>query len=127
MRIDVTTSGDFNNTIKWLNEAKDKVPDSTLRNMGREGVAALRSATPKGETGETAAGWDYVVTKRKYGAELAFTNNAHPETQANVAKLIQFGHGTGTGGYVPPRDFINPALRGLLSTAGDRLAKEMFK
>lgn len=127
MRVDITTSGDFKNTISWLNETKNKVPTSTLNSIGREGVNALKAATPKGETGKTAAGWSYRITKNRSGAELAFINNSHPETQANVARLIQLGHGTGTGGYVPPIDYINPALRSQFNSAGDRIAKEMFR
>lgn len=127
MRIDITTSGDFKATIAWLNDAKGKTPTTTMNALGKEGVRALSGATPRGDTGETAAGWEYRLEKTATGSELAFVNNSHPEAYVNVAKLIQLGHGTGTGGYVPPIDYIRPALNSLFSTAGDRIAKEMVK
>lgn len=127
MRLSIETSGSFNNITKWLNELPNKDPSSTLNSIGKEGVSALSQATPIGETGETAMGWRHKVSKVQGGREVAFVNNAHPEAQVNVAKIIQLGHGTGTGGYVPPYDYINPALQGVFKSAGDRLAKEMFK
>lgn len=127
MHVEFTTSGDFEATISWLKRSKDRVPMSALNDMGKEGVGALKGSTPKGETGQTAAGWSYRVSRISVGAELAFVNNAHPETGVNIARLIQLGHGTGTGGYVQPIDYINPALKSVLGDAGTRLAKEMFK
>lgn len=126
MRIDITTSGDFKATTKWLTESKNKVPTKTMNALGKQGVQALKNATPKGETGETAAGWTYKVEKTSRGAELSFLNNAHPELNVNIARLIQFGHGTGTGGYVQPIDYINPALNGIFKSMGDRIAEEVF-
>lgn len=127
MRFEFTTSGKFSDTLKWLDDVKDKVPTKTMQAIGKEGVSKLAAGTPKGETGETAAGWGYTVEKTSNGAELSFHNDAHPETAVNVAMLIQYGHGTGTGGYVPPTDYINPALKALFDSAGDRIAKEMFE
>ena len=127
MRFEFTTSGMFNNTLKWLDDVKNKVATETLKAIGKEGVTKLSAATPKGETGETAAGWGYTVEKNSSGAELSFHNDAHPETAVPVAMLIQYGHGTGTGGYVPPIDYINPALNALFDSTGDRIAKELFE
>lgn len=126
MRIETTSSGSFQNTTNWLSQSMNKSPETALNNIGNEGVAKLKNATPRGETGQTASGWDFRVKRLSTGAEVAFINTAHPESAVNVAKLIQFGHGTGTGGYVPPRDYINPALKDTFNSAGDRIAKEMF-
>ena len=40
-----------------------------------------------------------------------------------IAIIIQYGHGTGTGGYVKGRDYINPALRPIF----DELAKNAWR
>lgn len=127
MRIEITSSGDFKNTIDWLETTKNKVPRQSMNELGKKGVDALRARTPRGVTGLTAAGWQYKVQMNRNGAELYWYNNSHPGVSANVARLIQFGHGTGTGGYVPPIDFINPALRPTFGTAADKIAREMFK
>lgn len=75
---------------------------------GREGVAALSKATPV-ETSLTANSWEYRVIKGKRpGIEWYNTNVVNG---TSVAILIQYGHGTGTGGYVQGRNYINPAIR----------------
>ena len=40
-----------------------------------------------------------------------------------IALLIQYGHGTGTGGYVQGRDYIKPAIRPIF----DNLAKDLWE
>lgn len=80
-----------------------------LDQFGRQGVAALASATPV-DTGETASSWDYEVKMGNTTGELIFTNS-HIHRGLNIAIILQYGHGTGTGGYVQGIDYINPALR----------------
>lgn len=127
MRIDVSTSGNFNNITAWLTNAQKKSPDTALRAIGNEGVAALSQYTPVGETGQTSMGWGYEIIKDSKGYELAFVNRAHPGEAVNIAKIIRLGHGTGTGGYVPPYDYITPAMTHIYKSFGDRMAKEMFR
>jgi hypothetical protein len=69
----------------------------------------LSAATPV-ETGETAHSWTYEVRQSKGSYEIVW-KNTHVVNGANIALLIQYGHGTGTGGYVPGRDYINPAMK----------------
>lgn len=76
---------------------------------GKKGVDALRAATPS-ETGESANSWYYTVTANKDGMSLVWRNN-HMAGGVPVVILLQYGHATGTGGYVQGRDFINPAIR----------------
>lgn len=126
MRIGVTQKGDFHNITNWLKKTSGPPPTSAMRNMGRKGVAALQAATPK-RTGETAFGWDYRVESNANSATLSFVNNAHMESPISIVRLIVLGHATGTGGYVPPNDFITPALREIMGTAGDVLGREMIR
>lgn len=127
MRVDITAEGDFKDTINWLNKAAKTAPVMSLKQIGESGVRALKAGTPRGKTGQTASGWKYRITSDRRGSSVDFYNTSHPESQVNVAKLIQLGHGTKNGGYVPPRDYINPALRNIFDTAGDKIAKEVFK
>lgn len=127
IRATFTTSGGFDNITKYLKKVQSADASNTLHAMGREGVESLKRTTPTGDTGQTAMGWGYSVTKVRNGVELSFHNNAHPQESVNIAKLIRLGHGTGTGGYVPPYDYITPALSHMYRTAGDRIAKELFR
>lgn len=127
MRLEITSEGNFDGTLAWLKGVPNKTPTTTMNRLGREGVAALMAATPRGETGLTALGWRHMVTIEAQGPVLSFYNIAHPEAGVNVARLIQLGHGTGTGGYVPPINYIRPALEPIYKRAGDLLAKEVAR
>lgn len=130
MRIKTSSSGNWDETMRWLNRVK--VPNrpetvSHLKIIGQQGVSSLASATPIGDTGETARGWDYNLNLTRSTATLSFINRGHPEAKVNVALLINNGHGTGTGGYVPPIPYIVPALRGVYRTFDDTIWKKVIK
>lgn len=102
--------GNWNKTFHFLSNAKriEEIIDAALNAGGRKGVEALSMYTPK-DTGLASSSWGYTIEKDSDGATITW-HNYDIEGGYNVALLIQYGHGTGTGGYVPPRDFVNPAL-----------------
>jgi hypothetical protein len=107
-----------NKLERYLKKEVDKDETSFLKGIGASGVNALRGNTPI-RTGATAAGWKYSVTKQGHIYSLRWMNDSHPETNMNVALMLQYGHGTGTGGYVPGIDYINPALNPVYKTLKD--------
>lgn len=101
--------GDFSKTFKWMHNHAQKMWVRRLSKYGEMGVKALREATPK-RTGLTAASWSYEIIKTDTGISIVW-NNSHVEGgYANIALLLQYGHGTRNGGYVQGIDYINPAL-----------------
>lgn len=94
-----------------------------LDSIAQKGVKALEDATPK-DTGKTASSWDYVIKKSKVGASLTF-RNSNVKDGANVALLIQYGHGTPQGIYIEGMDYINPALKPIFEELGGRVWKEV--
>ena len=88
------------------------------------GVEALRAATPV-NTGKTADSWTYEV-KSSPGSTTIEWKNTNVNNHVNIALIIQYGHGTGWGGYVPPNDYINPALKPVYD-AIERDFAEVFK
>lgn len=126
MKVSFESKGGFDNALKWLSEVPTRSPTSTASSIASSGVQQLKNNTPK-DTGETAAGWYSEVKMTTKGVEIVWKNRAHPESEVNLAKLIELGHGTRTGGYVPPRPFIKQAMDSVLNTAGDKLAGELFK
>lgn len=82
---------------------------SLLHKYGQEGVEVLSAATPQ-ETGETASSWFYEIVISG-GSYSIVWKNSHVENGVNIAVIIQYGHGTGTGGYVRGIDYINPAIK----------------
>ena len=126
LRIRVESKGGFDNALKWLEDSTKKKPMLTAERTAKDGVNALRTKTPKA-TGETANGWRSDVKMTAKGVEIVWTNVAHPELQVNLAKLIELGHGTRTGGYVSPTPYIKQAMNPVFNSAGDKLAGEMYK
>ena len=113
--------GNFSKAQRYLERAKGAVRLGILDKYGREGVNALASATPV-ESGETARSWSYEVSYDSRGATLTFSNS-HINQGVPIAIILQYGHGTGTGGWVQGRDYINPAIRPIF----DELANEAWK
>ena len=115
------SSGSFKKTDSFLATMLRGSVASQLDKYGREGVAALASATPM-ESGESAASWGYTVTKTGGSYSITWTNN-HMAGSVPVVILLQYGHGTGTGGYVSGHDFINPAIKPIF----DKIAENVWK
>lgn len=113
-------SGDLE---KYLQKIVDDQIFDILDPYGRMGVDALRSATPK-DSGTTAGSWTYKKVKTMSGYALEFYNS-HMNDGVNIAIIIQYGHGTGTGGYVAGQDYINPAVQPVFEKIADALTKEV--
>lgn len=121
MKIQVFHKGDFKKTEKFLAGARVFNIRPLLKRYGEAGVRALAAATPK-DTGETASSWGYEIQTDRTGARVIWTNS-NVVDGFPIAILIQYGHGTGGGGYVQGRDYINPALRSIF----DQLAVAAWK
>lgn len=126
MLISTSSSGGFDNITKWLKDVQNATPKNAFNKLGMEGVDGLRRNTPA-DTGETASMWDFKIVEGQGSSELVFINTAHSHTDVNIAKLIRLGYVNGTGGYVPPRDYITPAMSRVYSIAGDMIMKELLK
>lgn len=107
--IKITHSGDFKNAETFFKKVVKREYMKLFDQVGKAGVEALQEATPK-KTGKTAASWSYTVDQSKEGISISW-NNSNRNDGANVAILIQLGHGTGSGAYVKGIDYINPALK----------------
>lgn len=115
--------GNFKNTERFLTKAKQMNVRSILEKYGSAGISALSKATPV-DTGLTAASWDYTIKVNRYGYSLQWFNT-NERNGIPIAILIQYGHGTGTGGYVPPFDYINPAMKPIFDKIADDIWKEV--
>lgn len=114
-------SGSFKNTESFLRSVSKLNLHRILESAGKEGVRALVLATPE-DSGLAASSWDYIVTQSKSGASITWTNN-DIENGFPVAIMLQYGYGTGTGGYVQGRDYINPAMKPIFDKIADKVWK----
>ena len=113
--------GNFSKTTNMLRKLRNSDYLRVLDRYGREGVAALASATPV-DSGITAASWYYTI-ERTGGATRITFGNANVVDGVPIAIVLQYGHGTGTGGWVQGRDYINPAIQPIF----DRLASDAWR
>ena len=113
--------GDFSKLTQFLERAKGAVRLSDLDKFGREGVAALASATPV-DSGLTARSWSYKVVRDNGSATISFYNS-NIQNGVPIAIILQYGHGTRNGGWVQGRDYINPAIQPIF----DRIANEAWR
>ena len=117
--------GDFSKLSSYLEKAKEAARIGILDKYGREGVAALASATPV-ETGKTAGSWYYEIKRQNGSVSLVF-NNSNINKGVPIAIVLQYGHGTGTGGWVQGRDYINPAIQPVFDRRAETAWKEVTK
>lgn len=123
--IKIRQKGDFSKVTTYLIKAKKGIRLSSLDKYGKQGVAALSSATPV-ETGLTASSWYYRIERSDSTISITFLNS-NVQNGVPIAVILQYGHGTGTGGWVQGRDYINPALRPIFDKIADDAWKEVTK
>jgi hypothetical protein len=119
--ITFTVTGSTKRTENFLRRMKKGDLFSSLEASAREGVSALIAGTPV-DSGLAADSWDYKIERSSSSVSIEWTNN-DVENGFPVAIMLQYGHGTGTGGYVQGQDYINPAMRPVF----DRIADQVWK
>ena len=117
--------GDFSKLTSYLERVKGVAKMSNLDKFGEAGVAALASATPV-DTGLTANSWYYKIERSDGSASINFYNS-NIQNGVPIAIILQYGHGTGTGGWVQGRDYINPAIQPIFDKIANDAWKEVTK
>lgn len=121
MGVSITSTGSFEKTLASLTAMQKIDIPSILNACGQEGVNALARATPI-ETGLAEHSWSFKVKSSGGRYEIAWVNT-DIENGFRVVIMLQYGYGTGTGGYVQGRDFINPAMRPIFDKIADKVWK----
>lgn len=121
--IELEVTGSTTKTMSFLTKMTNINTDirNALESAGQRGVAALSAATPV-ESGLTAMSWAYEIETKGESTYIYWTNT-NTISGVNVAIILQYGHGTGTGGWVSGRDYINPAIRPIF----DEILNDVWK
>lgn len=119
--ISLSSKGSFKNTLAFLNHLNNLKIDRVIEIQAKKGAQALAAATPS-NSGRAALSWDYEITKTGKSINIFWTND-DVENGFPVAVMIQYGHGTGTGGWVQGIDYINPTMRPIF----DQIAETVWK
>ena len=117
--------GDFSKITNFLKRSKKAVKLSDLDKYGKRGVAALSSATPV-DSGLTANSWYYTIERDAKGVSINF-NNSNIQNGVPIAIILHYGHGTGNGGWVEGRDYINPAIQPIFDEITNDAWREVTK
>ena len=116
-------TGDLSKTTRFLEKAKKFDVNTILARYAKAGVSALSSATPI-DSGKTAGSWSYTIETSGGSSRITFTNS-HVNKGVNIAIILQYGHGTGTGGWVEGRDYINPAIQPIFDEIANSAWREV--
>lgn len=119
------SKGDWKRTEHFLKKASEFSPEKILEKYGERGVIALSQNTPL-DSGKTASSWKYEIIQNGDNYELVWSNT-NVNNHVNIAVILQFGHLTGTGGWVEGTDYINPALQPIFDEIADEAWKEVNK
>ena len=123
--IEFRQKGDFSKLNRYFERLKETANVGVLDKYGRVGVAALSSATPV-NTGKTASSWYYDIKRQNGSVSIEF-NNSNFNKGVPIAIILQYGHGTGNGGWIQGRDYINPAIQPIFDQIANDAWKEVTK
>lgn len=115
------SKGSFGKTETFLRKVLSYKFMQRMNKYGEMGVAALSSATPV-ESGKTARSWGYKVVPKKNSIAIVWTNS-NVVSGVPIAIILQYGHGTGTGGFVQGIDYINPAMKPVF----DKISQDFWR
>ena len=104
-----SSSGSTKKTQAFLQKMAEDNLLEDLAYLAQQGVIALSTTTPI-DSGLTAASWSYEIDLYGDGVRIIWSNS-HVEDGVNIAVILQYGHATGTGGYISGVDYINPAIQ----------------
>lgn len=123
--IRLVSKGDYSKATKYLERIREASEIKIAEKYGRLGVAALASATPV-DSGLTASSWSYEIRRSSGSVSIDFLNS-NQNKGVRIAIILQYGHGTGTGGWVEGRDYINPAIQPIFDEMADEAWAEVTK
>lgn len=123
--IRLTSKGDYSKATRYFERVRQAAEIKIANKYGAKGVSALASATPV-DTGKTASSWSYTISRGSGGVRIDFLNSSQNKG-VHIAIILQYGHGTGTGGWVEGRDYINPAIQPIFDELADAAWAEVTK
>lgn len=119
---ELTSEGSYNGIERFLRSVTKRDIFSPIEKIAQYGVDVLAQNTPY-DTGGTANSWSYSIHRTKTHTTISWANGNLTREGTPVALLLQYGHATGTGGYVQGYDYINPSIRPIFDDIADSVWK----
>lgn len=121
--IRLSQKGNYAKITRYLEQVKERSRIKILDYYGRKGCDLLSSNTPF-DSGLTASSWYYEIENTKNGSRIIF-RNSNVNEDVPIAIILQYGHGTGTGGWVEGIDYINPPIQTIFKEMSENVWREV--
>lgn len=118
MDISLKSKGSFTKSKMYFANAQiaSKINNKKVIKIVEETIEKLIEASPYESI---AKGWSYEIEQNKRGLKIYF-NNSYVENGANIALIVDVGHGTSTGKWVSGKNYIKEPIQ----EAYDKILKE---
>lgn len=104
MKAKLVSHGSFKKTFSFMSKSYKIPSDKILDKIGKETVERLRIESP---SEEVAKGWSYsIIRDNKNRISLNFNNSCVTTEGDNMAIILENGHATMDGKWVPGYNFI---------------------
>lgn len=114
--------GNFEKVTDYFKKLLGRDYLAILDKYGQMGVDALRQATPV-DSGLTAESWNYEIDidPGTHQVRLIWTNSNLAKEAINIAILVDRGHVSRSGSWVPGQHFIDPAITPIISKIAEEV------
>ncbi len=118
MDINLKSKGSFTKSKMYFAKAvlASKIDNKKVVIIVEDAVKKLKEASPYESI---ANGWSYEIKQDRKGLTIYF-NNSYTENGANIALIVDIGHGTSTGKWVSGKNYIKEPIQ----EAYDRILNE---
>lgn len=114
MGIKVKNKGDFRNTEDFLMSHRTSLlTDEELIVIAEYGLKQFKHNTPS-KSGKTAESWWYEIINVKNGRAIEY-HNSNIQNGLNIAILVDTGHATAQGRWVPGTHYIDETVDDICS------------
>ena len=109
--------------LDYLREGK---LNAALSKYAELGVKLLSEATPV-DTGLTASSWYSEIEHESDDCIVIRWLNSNVQRGINIALILDVGHGTGTGGWIEGRNYIDPTMQPMFDSIAEECWSEVTR
>lgn len=124
VKVKFGNQGSFNHTENFLDALINRRYMKNLTKLADIGKKQLEVATPV-DTGNMKASWGYEIISELDGVTISWVNSDVTHYDYPIALLVKYGHAAANGSYVPPNDFVTPAITPVIEAISDNVWKEV--
>lgn len=117
----VTETGSFDNIERFLKNASNNKSKLHAEEFAKMIIDKLKKET-KVKSGKTANSWTYKISQTSNGWYIDILNT-NINNGVSIAKILHYGHGTGTGGWVEGTHYITKVVNSVYKDNMSKIIK----